>query len=154
MGNVNLGNFLSYRINLTSESVVKIASQVYEREVALTLRELRVLRTVGSTPGIVHSDVVEQVLLEKSLVSRLVTGLVNKSYLQRAIDPDDARRISLTLTRKGKAILAKADELGLTMNKAWVSKLTKEEQANLDSYLKALAAGLEDLATKFDVTLK
>ncbi|NYT62522.1 winged helix-turn-helix transcriptional regulator [Alcaligenaceae bacterium] len=154
MSKVSLNTFLSYRINQVSESVVKIGSQVYEREVHLTLRELRVLRTVRSTPGIAHSDVVDRVFYEKSLVSRLVTGLVNKSYLKRAIDPLDARRISLTLTKKGETILAKADRLGLDMNKAWLSNLTEEERANLDTYLETLAAGLHDLAVQFDVNLK
>ena len=54
MTNIHLSKFLSYQLDLVSESVAAIVSQIYEREVKLTLRELRVLRTVGSSPGIAH----------------------------------------------------------------------------------------------------
>jgi DNA-binding MarR family transcriptional regulator len=154
MTNIHLNSFLSYRLNLVSESVAKIVSQVYEREVNLTMRELRVLRTVGSTPGIAHSEMVERVLFEKSLVSRLVSGLVKKSYLKREIDKSDARRMALTLTKKGAAILEKADRLGLAMNQAWLAALTKEEQKALDVQLAKLTSGLAQLAERFDVPMK
>jgi DNA-binding MarR family transcriptional regulator len=154
MTNLHLSRFLSYRINHVSELVTKIVSQVYEREVNLTLRELRILRTVGSTPGIVHSKIVEQVLFEKSLVSRLISCLVKKSYLKRAIDQTDARRISFTLTKKGMAILEKADKLGLAMNDVWLSALTKEEQKAFETSLEKLTFGLSDLAQRFDVSTK
>jgi DNA-binding MarR family transcriptional regulator len=150
MTNIHLNSFLSYRLNLVSESAARIVSQVYEREVELTLRELRVLRTVGSIPGIAHTEMVERVLFEKSLVSRLVSGLVKKSYLKREIDPVDARRLALTLTKKGTAILRKADRLGLAMNQAWLSALTPAEQKALDVHLEKLMAGLANLAERFD----
>lgn len=154
MSNLHLSGFLSYRINHMSELVTKIVTQVYEREVNLTLRELRILRTVGSTPGIVHSKIVEQVLFEKSLVSRLISSLVKKSYLKREIDQSDARRISFTLTRKGVAILEKADKLGLAMNNVWLSALTAEEQKAFETSLDKLTSGLTDLAQRFEATIK
>jgi DNA-binding MarR family transcriptional regulator len=154
MKNLDLHRFLSYRLDLVSESAAAIVSQIYEREVQLTLRELRVLRTVGSTPGIAHSEMVAKVLFEKSLVSRLVSGLVKRAYLKRSIDPSDARRLPLMLTKKGAAILERADQLGLAMNDVWLSVLTKEEQKNLTLQLDKLTSGLDQLARRFDVSPK
>lgn len=150
MVNIPLNSLLSYRLNLLSESAAKIVSRVYEREVDLTLRELRVLRTVGSFPGIAPTEMVERVLFEKSLVSRLVSGLVKKSYLKRELDPSDARRLALALTKKGTAILRKADKLGLAMNQTWLSALAPAEQKALDVNLEKLLAGLTNLAERFD----
>jgi hypothetical protein len=76
MTNIDLHSFLCYQLDLVSELAVKLASEVYEREVNLSFREVRMLRTVGSFPCIAHSELVERVLFEKSLVSRLVTVLV------------------------------------------------------------------------------
>lgn len=152
MTNMHLSRFLSYRLDLLSESVAAIVSQIYEREVNLTLRELRVLRTVGSNPGIAHSDMVKQVLFEKSLVSRLVSGLVKRSYLKRSIDADDARRLPLTMTKKGATLLEKADQLGLAMNEAWLSVLSSDEQKSLYQQLDKLTTGVDVLARRFDVT--
>ena len=154
MTNLDLHQFLSYRLDLISESVAAIVSKIYEREVQLSLRELRVLRTVGSCPGIAHSAMVERVLFEKSLVSRLVSGLVKRAFLKRTIDASDARRLPLTLTKKGAAMLEKADRLGLAMNDVWLSALTKEEQKNLYTQLDKLTTGLDKLASQFDVPLK
>lgn len=154
MNHVQLNRFMSYRVNRVSDAVISIVSQVYEREVKLSLRELRVLRTINSAPGIVHSEIVERVLFEKSLVSRLISGLVKKSYLKRAIDKTDARRTSLTLTKRGIAILDRADQLGLAMNDVWLSSLTPNEQKTLDTCLDKLTSGLEQLAQRFDVPVK
>ncbi len=154
MTNIHLSKFLSYQLDLVSESVAAIVSQIYEREVKLTLRELRVLRTVGSSPGIAHSDMVGRVLFEKSLVSRLISGLVKRSYLKRSIDPVDARRIALTLTKKGATIVEKADQLGMAMNEVWLSVLTSEEQKSLYRQLDKLTAGVDKLVNQFDVTKK
>lgn len=154
MDPVHLNHFLSYRVNRVSDAVGTIVSQVYEREVRLTLRELRVLRTVNSTPGIVHSGIVERVLFEKSLVSRLISGLVKKGYLKREIDKADARRTSLTLTKRGTTILAKADQLGLAMNDVWLASLTPQEQKTFDTCLDKLTSGLEQLAQRFAVPVK
>ena len=154
MTNIHLSKFLSYQLDLVSESVAAIVSQIYEREVKLTLRELRVLRTVGSSPGIAHSDMVGRVLFEKSLVSRLISGLVKRAYLKRSIDPVDARRIALTLTKKGATIVEKADQLGMAMNEVWLSVLTSEEQKSLYRQLDKLTAGVDKLVKQFDVTKK
>lgn len=90
MNHIHLNRFLSYRVDRVSDAVSTIVSQVYEREVKLSLRELRVLRTINSAPGIVHSEIVERVLFEKSLVSRLISGLVKK-IVSEARDRQDRR---------------------------------------------------------------
>ena len=154
MTNIHLSKFLSYQLDLLSESAAAIVSEIYERELALTLRELRVLRTVGSSPGIAHSDMVGRVLFEKSLVSRLVSSLVKRAYLKRAIDPIDARRIALTLTKKGVTILEKADQLGMAMNDVWLSVLSIDEQKSLHRQLDKLATGVDELARHFNVDSK
>lgn len=145
MANIHLNSFLSYQLDLVSESAVKMASRVYEREVNLSFREVRVLRTVSSFPGIAHCKLVKLVLFEKSLVSRLVTGLIRKSYLKREIDRTDARRVSLTLTKTGAAILRKADAVGMAMNETWLSALTPEEMKSLDQCIEKLGGALTEL---------
>lgn len=145
MTNIDLNSFLSYQLDLVSELAVKLASEVYEREVNLSFREVRMLRTVGNFPGIAHCELVERVLFEKSLVSRLVTGLVRKSYLKREIDQADARRVALTLTEQGAAILRKADEIGMAMNEAWLSDLSPGERESLERCIEKLRGALSEL---------
>ena len=41
--------------------------------------------------------------LQKSTVSRLVDSLVNRGWVERAVNPDDRREVRLTLTAAGQA---------------------------------------------------
>jgi DNA-binding MarR family transcriptional regulator len=44
--------------------------------------------------------------LDKSTVSRLVDGLVNRGWVERAANPDDRREVRLMLTAAGRTVVA------------------------------------------------
>jgi DNA-binding MarR family transcriptional regulator len=54
----------------------------------------------GGTP---LSDVIEGLGVSKQAGGALVDTLVNRSYLERAIDADDRRRLRIDLTARGEA---------------------------------------------------
>lgn len=145
MMSIDSKDFLSHQLHLMTESAVKMASQVYERELNLSLREVRVLRAVGVFPGIGHYELVERVLFEKSLVSRLIAGLIKRSYLTREIDQKDARRVSFTLTGNGVEVLRKADAVGMALNEAWLSVLSPDEARSLNACIDKLSEAVKDL---------
>lgn len=45
--------------------------------------------------------------LDKSTTTRVVDALVRKGYVERAPDPDDARAVSLKITRSGRGLYEK-----------------------------------------------
>lgn len=57
------------------------------------------LETLGQATA---SDLASRLVLEKSTVSRLVNGLRNRGLLLAAPDPDDRRRVHLSLSTKGR----------------------------------------------------
>jgi DNA-binding MarR family transcriptional regulator len=48
-------------------------------------------------------DVIEQLGVSKQAASKLIDALVVRGYLDREVDPDDRRRLTLTVTARGRA---------------------------------------------------
>ena len=57
----------------------------------------------GSIP---LAQLIEELRLSKQAAGQLVDTLVMRGYLQRAEDPDDRRKLNVTLTERGKAAAA------------------------------------------------
>jgi DNA-binding MarR family transcriptional regulator len=62
--------------------------------------------------GIPASDVVKHLGVSKQATSQLIDTLVVRGYLERSIDPDDRRRITIEVTDRGRAA-AKAVRAGV-----------------------------------------
>ncbi|GHO94657.1 hypothetical protein KSF_047050 [Reticulibacter mediterranei] len=63
---------------------------------------LQVLGTQEKTP---QSLLAQQLNLEKSTISRLITQLVEREWVQRTINAENRREVNLTLTDAGKVVL-------------------------------------------------
>jgi DNA-binding MarR family transcriptional regulator len=61
-----------------------------------------VLGLIG-TSGAALSDVIADLGVSKQTASQLVDTLVVRGYLERSVDPDDRRRVLVTLTERGRA---------------------------------------------------
>lgn len=53
--------------------------------------------------GAALSDVIADTGVSKQTASQLVDTLVIRGYVERSVDPDDRRRVLLTLTERGRA---------------------------------------------------
>ena len=51
-------------------------------------------------------DIIRSLHLSKQAAGQLVDTLVMRGYLERAVDPEDRRRLVVTLTERGKAAAA------------------------------------------------
>ena len=65
-----------------------------------------VLRQVAEAPGLSVSDLVARTLSRQSTVSEVVGRLVERGMLERRARADDARQAELTLTARGRRLLA------------------------------------------------
>ena len=52
------------------------------------------------------SDLIRQLRVSKQAASQLVDTLVLRGYLERAVDPEDRRRMTLSVTERGRAAAA------------------------------------------------
>lgn len=76
--------------------------------------------------------------LEKSTVSRLVAGMTEKGWVERARCPDNRRFQKVVLTGPGQLVAAQIAEAMKQRHERWLAALTPQEQ-------QALAVGLPAL---------
>jgi DNA-binding MarR family transcriptional regulator len=127
-----LSDFLTYRIEVLNHLAKRTASEAYRRYCGVTLNDLRILRLVGDNPGINQGPLADLAYFEKTMVSKLVSSLVRRSLVQRVIGTEDARQVNLYLTADGEALRARADVIGVHMNRSLVSVLAPEERETLE----------------------
>ena len=77
-------------------------------DVALTGAQLFVLTTLGVSEGPMSvGEIAAQTRTDQSTVSAVVARLVDRGLIHRARSVEDSRRVELTLTARGKAVLRK-----------------------------------------------
>ncbi|WP_265921244.1 MarR family winged helix-turn-helix transcriptional regulator [Cupriavidus nantongensis] len=134
--------FMSFRLNRLCEMTKDSASGFYEREFGIGLRELRVLRFAGLEPGLTLTRLMELVLLEKTVTSKLVTALSRRGLLRREVGEADARQLNLYLTPAGEALVAQTYQRGDVLEKMFLSVLTEAEVKTLDRCIDKLTNAL------------
>lgn len=82
-----------------------------QRQSDLSVPQFRTLGYLHRHPGCTLSDVSEHVGLTLPAMSRLVDGLVHRELLTRNVSVDDRRRVELSLTKSGAAILEESRDM-------------------------------------------
>src|SRR2546429_7960099 len=104
----------------------------------LSQHERQLLHHVPAVRGIPLGDVSNHLGIPKSSASEQVKSLERRGFLRRRRDPDDERRLSIVLTKKGQERVASDSVLDLDRLAAGLKELSPPERV-------ALLAGLERL---------
>ncbi|MFI0846097.1 MarR family winged helix-turn-helix transcriptional regulator [Mesorhizobium sp. IMUNJ 23232] len=99
---LDLENFLPYRLHRIAGTLSKQARDVYRRKHRLTVPEWRVLATIGQFGKITASGIGAHSDMHKTKVSRAVAALEERRWLVRETNEADRREEFLTLTRQGR----------------------------------------------------
>jgi MarR family transcriptional regulator, temperature-dependent positive regulator of motility len=142
--------YVTFLLDRVNEQMKSQGSALYERECSVTLRELRLLRFVGSEPGLTLTRLIEGVWLEKTLASKAVTNLVQRGLVVRSVGAEDARQINLHLTEAGVAVVMAAEPIGRLAESTFRAALTEEEHAVFRRCLDKLAHSVDDILATVD----
>jgi len=96
-----------------------------------------------SGAGIGNTEIQEELQITKSAVSQMLDSLVEKGYVERALDTNDRRRMCVTITTSGRQILKQmshhanivAEEVSLKMGEANVQQMFDLLNEFIDTYL-------------------
>src|SRR5262245_21998443 len=99
------------------------------RPADLSVPQFRALGFVRRHPGTSLSDVAEHVGLTLSAVSTLIDHLVTRELIERAVNPDNRRRATLTLTPLGQSTLEAAHDHTRARLVEFLAPLTAEHRA-------------------------
>ena len=94
-------------VHVLSNRVERAFYVEIERKFGVTLAEWRVLLTLTSEPGVSAAEITNRWAMEKMSVNRAIQRLVNRRFVTRDRDPDDARSYKLEMTTKGRELYEK-----------------------------------------------
>lgn len=111
---------------------------------SLTSAQLLVLRTLVERPGLSLGELAERTRTTQSTVSEVVARLVESGCVRRRAAADDGRRRELTLTARGRAVVARAP-------RSSAERLLDALAAIPAARRRAIAAGLEEWAAAAEI---
>ncbi len=101
-----------------------------------------IIRQIDS--GAVHPGAISKLLnLHNSVITRHLDQVVDKGLVERSLDPDDSRKILLTLTKDGQRVAREAHRATCTIVGAQLERLPA---AKREAFLSALVILVADEA--------
>lgn len=115
---------------LLDRQLVKLA-----HELGISVSDLRVIFLLGERRNCTLKEVIEGTVLDQGNTSRVVAKLVDQGLLQRDEDEDDARKILLSLSPAGLAMLRRAAPERLKLETMIIAEFSDEERKLLNAFL-------------------
>lgn len=120
-----------------------IAFKTFDRHIGaqhqLNPVEFSLMLLVSSNVDVTLTQLSQALGVAPPNMTGIMRRLETRGLVQRTPAPQDRRMHHITLTRAGTALIAQAHAVGRTMDKSWLGRLTKAEQAMLVELLDKLA---------------
>jgi DNA-binding MarR family transcriptional regulator len=123
---------------------LRTSSRAVEAKVGISGAQLFVLQKLAAEPHLSINDLARRTLTHQSSVSVVATRLVEKGLVVRERAADDARRLVLSITPKGRAVLNRSPMAAQERLSDGLSKMTGADRGRLGELLDRLTelAGL------------
>ena len=127
---------------------VRVATRASEREFGVSTAQLFVLRQLSLAPGQSMTELATRTRTTQSSISEVVARLVHRELVAREPGKQDRRRAELSLTKTGRALLARAPETIQEQLLRGFEQLDEGSRKALADHLESwlAAVGLEDVA--------
>jgi DNA-binding MarR family transcriptional regulator len=147
LGPNNFKELFSFRLNVLTHRMSQLAARVNQAAFDLDPREWRILGLLGTTAPLSLQALANEVAVDKSQASRIVTGLIERGLLQRDANDEDGRSIHLSLTIKGKNLYRKVFPQAVQRNETLLSVLTAKERQVFEEAVEKLSTKAVDMLT-------
>jgi DNA-binding MarR family transcriptional regulator len=128
--------------------LLREGSRQSQDRVGLSAAQLFVLQRLDGPRPLSLTELAARTLTHQSSVSVVVRRLVEMGLVQRRPAPGDARRLELSLTRRGQTLAARAPSAAQDRIIAAIERLPPRTQSSLATSLEALvqALGIDERA--------
>ncbi|HEY3716226.1 MAG TPA: MarR family transcriptional regulator [Jatrophihabitantaceae bacterium] len=113
----------------------------------LTPSQASIIATLAAAGPLHIGELARREAVTAPSASRAVDRLVELELLKRTADPDDARRHTVALTRRGRAAAASSDDAATRLLAQALRRRTVSESRTLQRALPVLQAIITDLTT-------
>lgn len=117
---------------------LRLTARAAERRFGLSGAQLFVLKTLSEGSALSLNELAARTSTDQSSVSVVVRRLAEEGFVARAADPHDARKLRLSLTAKGRAVVRRAPPLAQSALIEAVEALPVQERAELARLLESL----------------
>ncbi|MFD8785879.1 MarR family winged helix-turn-helix transcriptional regulator [Kitasatospora sp. NPDC059599] len=135
---LDLSSYLLSRIGKAARG--RLADRLAER--GLRLWDMAVLASLADFGPQAQRDLVRRLGLDPSDLAKVVEQLAVAGYVERARDPADRRRVSVSVTGAGRALLAELDVQARVVQDEVLAPLDVGEREVLQSLLLRVHRGL------------
>ncbi|HEU4353127.1 MAG TPA: MarR family transcriptional regulator [Burkholderiales bacterium] len=133
-------DLLSYRVHLVANLLSRGAELRYRREFGVSLWEWRTIALLGaSDEPLSLGDLARAAGIDKSQMSRVVSGLAKRRVVLREADPGDGRGVRLTLTKIGQRLYTGLIRAAGERDALFRNCLSKDEKKAFERALAKLA---------------
>ena len=141
----NFKALFSFKLNVLAHRMSQLAALMNQQLFQLDAREWRILGLLGTSSPLSLQTLANEVGIDKSQASRIVTALIERGLLQRNAHDEDGRAIHLSLTPQGKQLYKKAFPKAVQRNQALLSVLSAKDQQLFEQSLDKLSLQAADL---------
>lgn len=127
--------------------VLRTSARAVEQRHGISGAQLFVLHQLAAGQALSVGALAERTFTHQSSVSVVVTRLAKRGLVSRRKSTDDARRTDVTLTARGRALLARAPEAAQSRLIAGLQRLQPSER-------RGVARGLEALVRQMGVPVR
>ncbi|MEU8527730.1 MULTISPECIES: MarR family winged helix-turn-helix transcriptional regulator [Streptomyces] len=128
---LDLSTYLLSRVGKTARS--RLGARLAER--GLRLWDMAVLAALSDFGPHVQRDLVVRLGVDASDIAKVVDQLAAAGHVARARDPRDRRRVSVSLTPSGRALLADLDDEARAVQDEVLAPLSAAERTLLHGLL-------------------
>ena len=135
---LNLEEFLPYRLAVLSHTVSTTIAKTYEAKFGVSIPEWRVIAILGRFPGLSAVEVADRTMLDKVAVSRAVTKLIKSGRIDREFADADRRRSILNLSEEGRQVHDEIAPLALAFETELLQGISEEDYETFNVVLERL----------------
>lgn len=140
---LDLNQFLPYRLNSLADRISDELARLYEERYALNVAQWRVLAWLSHRDLLNAKQICEATRMDKARVSRAVQALVDRGLISRSPSSRDQRLHDLRLTEAGQELLAELIPEAQAWEAELVATLTAGEYRDLLHAMRKLERQLE-----------
>jgi DNA-binding MarR family transcriptional regulator len=118
---------------------LRISGRAVEQELGISSAQLYVLQALAERSDQSINDLAYNTFTHQSSVSMVVSRLVDGELVRRTPSRGDARRVAISLTPSGRALVRKAPHTAQTRLIAGLQSFSRSELRQLGDYLEAVA---------------
>ncbi|MEV7773535.1 MarR family winged helix-turn-helix transcriptional regulator [Kitasatospora sp. NPDC086791] len=135
---LDLSSYLLSRVGRVARG--RLAEQLAER--GLRLWDMAVLASLADVGPQAQRDLVRRLGIDPSDLAKVADQLAAAGYVERARDGADRRRVSVSITGAGRALLAELDAQARAVQDEVLAPLDAGERQQLQSLLLRIHRGL------------